>query len=157
MAAVNLPRKNSRALLLGLFAACLSSLERLAQAMFDTLCTLSLQSDLFAQSLHPSSPLLAVGLSSGHVQAYKLPPPPGVPDSATSIASYASEPRSETSDGLSEVQTTWRTRRHKGSCRALGFSWDGHEVVSSGTDGLVKGALSEDGRVLWKVAVPFDG
>lgn len=123
--------------------------------MFDTLCTLPLSSDLFTQAIHPSSPILAVGLSSGHVQTYKLPSPPGA-DSSASVASYASEAKSEASDGCSEIQTAWQTRRHKGSCRALAFSWDGAELVSAGTDGLVKGANSDDGRVKWKIAMPLD-
>ncbi|KAF2103473.1 WD40 repeat-like protein [Rhizodiscina lignyota] len=122
--------------------------------MLDTLCTLPLSSDLFALSLHPSDPILAVGLSSGHVQCYKLPPPPPS-DSNGSVASAATN-ASEASNGRAQIETAWKTRRHKGSCRSLAFSWDGQLVFSAGTDGLVKGARSESGVVETKIAVPGD-
>ncbi len=82
--------------------------------LFDTICTLPLPSDLFAQALHPTQPLLAVGLVSGHVQTYHLPGPDE--DDAEHV---------EAENGCGKVLTQWRTRRHKGSCRALGFGIDG--------------------------------
>jgi WD repeat-containing protein 55 len=138
--------------------------------MFDTICTLPLSSDLFAQALHPSSPVLVVGLSSGHVQAYRLPPAPTsthtsgsdnkegdveIVQQAGSRSRRLSSAASE--NGLGEVETAWRTRRHpEGSCRCLGFSPDGEIVYSAGTDGLLKAARTETGRVCSKVAIPKD-
>lgn len=108
--------------------------------MFDALCTYPLTSDLFAQSIHPKSPLLALGLASGHVQLNRLSP---------------SDPSSAPQAGRSCIETAWRTRRHKGSCRSLSFSLDGEQLLSAGTDGFVKVAATEIGRVAGKIAVPL--
>ena len=92
--------------------------------MFENLCTLPLTSDLFAQALHPTEPVLAVGLSSGHVQSFRLPPVAGSgsddEDGNTSVLST----------GTSTIDTEWRTRRHKGSCRTLAYSGDGEGMSS---------------------------
>lgn len=108
--------------------------------MFDSLCTYPLNSDLFTEAIHPTDSLLALGLASGHVQINRLPP---------------SDPESSPQVGRSCVETAWRTRRHKGSCRSLCFSYDGKELLSAGTDGLVKVAATETGQVQSKIAVPL--
>ncbi|KAL2040157.1 hypothetical protein N7G274_007060 [Stereocaulon virgatum] len=108
--------------------------------MFDTICTYPLTTDLFAQCIHPSSPLLALGLASGHVQLQRLPP---------------AEPSRAPEAGHSTIETAWRTRRHKGSCRSLCFSHDGEILFSAGTDGLVKAAKTETGQVESKIGVPL--
>ena len=108
--------------------------------MLDTLCTYPLSSDLFAQAIQPASSLIALGLASGHVQINRLPPP--------------STSKTPSRQGYGTIETSWRTRRHKGSCRALAFSVDGGELFSAGTDGIVKVADTETGRVGAKVAVP---
>ena len=119
--------------------------------MFDTICTLPLSSELFAQALHPTAPLVAVGLSSGHVATLKLPPVDGdtedeeVEAQATAAAT-----------GRGCIEAAWRTRRHQGSCRSLGFSLDGSTLFSAGTDGIVKAADSVTGKVVSKIAVPLD-
>lgn len=88
-------------------------------AMFENLCTLPLSSELFAQALHPTESVLAVGLSGGHVQCFRLPAVNGSSsddeDADTSIIST----------GTNTIDTEWRTRRHKGSCRTLAYSGDG--------------------------------
>ncbi|MCJ1477958.1 WD repeat-containing protein jip5 [Lambiella insularis] len=112
--------------------------------MFDTICTLPLPSDLFAQALHPTLPLLAAGLASGHVQAYRLP----------ALSSPTSPPPTK---GCGTIDTSWSTKRHKGSCRSLAFSCDGAVLFSAGSDGIVKAAKAETGRVEAKVRVPLRG
>lgn len=114
-------------------------------AMYENICTLPLTADLFTQSLHPTKPLLAVGLSTGHVQCFRLPPV-----DSDDAASEAAE------KGYGEIETAWRTRRHKGSCRSTAFSLDGEVLYSAGTDGIVKIAGVEDGRVRAKLGVPVD-
>ncbi len=109
--------------------------------MLENICTLPLTSDLFALSIHPTSPLLALGLASGHVQIHRLPP--SSTDGTTS------------SNGHGTIETAWRTRRHKGSCRTVAFSADGTHLFSAGTDGLVKAAMTETGQVVSKITVPL--
>ncbi|KAH8769457.1 WD repeat-containing protein jip5 [Hyaloscypha sp. PMI_1271] len=118
--------------------------------MFENLCTLPLSSELFTQALHPKEPILAVGLSGGHVQSFRLPLVAGASsddeDGDTSVLST----------GTSTIDTEWRTRRHKGSCRTLTYSNDGEVLYSAGTDGLLKAASSSTGQVISKILVPFD-
>ncbi|KAK6581091.1 hypothetical protein PZA11_006579 [Diplocarpon coronariae] len=119
-------------------------------ALFENLCTLPLSSDLFAQVIHPTEPILAVGLSGGHVQSFKLP----------AIASSSDEEEdanaSVISTGTGTIDTEWKTRRHKGSCRTLAYSGDGEILYSAGTDGLLKAASSSTGQVVSKILVPSD-
>lgn len=128
--------------------------------MFDTICSLPLTSDLFAQAIHPREPIVAVGLSSGHVQSFKLPPAPTSAQSSPTSEDIPTQPfrrrlSSAASDnGLGEIETAWRTRRHKGSCRYLAYNPDGEVLYSTGTDGLVKAAKSEAGQVIGKIAIP---
>ncbi|CAD0096205.1 unnamed protein product, partial [Aureobasidium mustum] len=117
-------------------------------AMFDTICTLPLSSELFSQALHPTAPLVAVGLSSGHVATLRLPAIEGDDEDEAQAEAAAT--------GRGQIEAAWRTRRHKGSCRSLGYSLDGSTLFSAGTDGIVKGADSVTGKVVTKIAVPLD-
>jgi hypothetical protein len=91
--------------------------------MFENLCTLPLSSELFAQAIHPSESIISVGLSSGHVQSFRLP----------AVAGGSSEDEDDgntsvLSTGTSTIETEWRTRRHQGSCRSLAYSGDGESL-----------------------------
>ena len=112
--------------------------------MLDTLCTYPLPADLFAQAIHPTSPLIAVGLSGGQVQTFRLP-------SRDASSDNSSNPPS--SNGCGTIDTTWKTRRHKGSCRSLAWTLDGEALFSAGSDGIVKLANAETGVVTGKMAV----
>lgn len=151
--------------------------------LFDNICTLPLSSDLLTQAIHPSQPIFAVGLASGHLQCFRLPGPQpssspvshARPDStgqkiSTPNTANTSRPRSSSLssrasfdgtkpslNGFGTVDTMWRTRRHRGSCRALAFSNDGTTLFSAGTDGLIKAAGADTGRVHGKILVPRIG
>lgn len=116
--------------------------------MFQNICAIPLDHELFTQAIHPKEPIVSVGLASGHVQTYRLPP--GASDDSDEDATLASE------NGFGHIETTWKTRRHKGSCRTLSFAIDGTQLYSAGTDGIVKAADVATGNVTAKIAVPLD-
>ncbi|CZR66613.1 probable WD repeat-containing protein jip5 [Phialocephala subalpina] len=120
--------------------------------MFENLCTLPLSSELFTQALHPTESVLAVGLSGGHVQCFRLP----AVASSSSDDEDADGDTSVLSSGTGTIDTEWRTRRHKGSCRTLAYSLDGEILYSAGTDGLLKAASSSTGQVVSKIYIPHD-
>ncbi|KAF2754982.1 WD40 domain-containing protein [Pseudovirgaria hyperparasitica] len=116
--------------------------------MFDSICSLPLLSDLNCQAVHPTESVVAVGLVSGHVQTFRLPP----------VASDAGSENDETTaseNGLGHVDTVWKTRRHQGSCRTLDYSTDGSVLYSAGTDSIVKVADTETGQVRSKIRTPL--
>jgi hypothetical protein len=104
--------------------------------MFDNVCTLPLPDDVFCLAAHPTRPLVAAGLASGHVHAFRIPPSPAqrrLPfagdedddDDDDDESDDHDDNTSVRSDGRATIETLWRTRRHKGSCRTIAFSPDG--------------------------------
>ncbi|GAD94004.1 WD repeat protein [Paecilomyces variotii No. 5] len=120
--------------------------------MFDTVCTLPLSSDLFAQAIHPTQSVVSVGLSSGHVQTFRLP---SAETSNGDDSDDEGAPSATSSNGTGHIDTMWRTRRHKGSCRTLTYGIDGETLYSAGTDGIVKAAKAETGVVENKIVIPL--
>jgi len=88
---------------------------------YENLCQLPLSSELFTQAIHPTEPVIAVGLSSGHVQTFRLPADKEDEQNDSDDEGNASV----RSSANGTIETQWRTRRHKGSCRSLGYSLDG--------------------------------
>ncbi|KAF4120395.1 WD domain, G-beta repeat [Geosmithia morbida] len=117
--------------------------------MFENLCTLPLQSDVFTTALHPTEPVLTVGLSTGQVETYRLPLP--VTDGDTDADGDTSL---VSGNGRDTIDTVWRTRRHKGSCRCVAYSHDGAHMYSAGTDAIVKHFDANTGAVISKIVIP---
>ena len=88
----------------------------------EIVCQLPLSSELFTQAIHPNEPVIAVGMASGHVQSFRLP--------AEEEDESENEGNTSLHSTTGTIETQWRTRRHKGSCRTLDYSLDGESTFS---------------------------
>lgn len=140
--------------------------------MFENVCTLPLTGALLCQALHPTEPILTVGLYNGRVQSFRLPP--AVKPNPEELLKG---PDCLLTNGKATIETLWETRRHKKGCRALAYTPDGSgksqpcpgcgfqysarlikpviiAMFSAGADGIVKHFESATGRVISKAAIP---
>src|SRR5436190_15223007 len=77
-----------------------------------------LRSPVFTLAAHPSKPLLTAGLISGHVQTYTW-------------SDEIPKDEDDEDDKLpSGYKIAWKTRRHKGSCRCIGYSSSGEGALT---------------------------
>jgi len=93
--------------------------------MFENVCSLPLPGDVFAQAVHPTEPVVTVGLYNGRVQCFRLPPPANRGGGSSGGEEEEDMETSILSDGRATIESVWGTKRHKRSCRALGYSPDG--------------------------------
>lgn len=89
--------------------------------MFENVCTLPLTGALLSQALHPTEPILTVGLFNGRVQSFRLPP--AVKPNAEDLLEG---PGCLVTNGKATIETLWETRRHKKGCRGLAYTPDGN-------------------------------
>ena len=92
--------------------------------MLENLCTLPVTADIFTQAVHPSEPLLTVGLANGRVSTYRLPPGPGA-------TAESNDGESTSTGAIGLIKEAWSTKRHKGSCRCLAYGQDGSSTSSA--------------------------
>ncbi|KAK9467506.1 WD40-repeat-containing domain protein [Lipomyces arxii] len=117
--------------------------------------TLSYPEDVFSISSHPSEPVVAAGLSTGHVyvRRYAVDESDGFDDNNDLGFKGVKNGGSQSMHDLTEL---WKTRRHKGSCRGVIFDEDGDCLYSVGTDLVLKQASSETGKVTAKNTTDLD-
>ncbi|KAK9330195.1 WD40-repeat-containing domain protein [Lipomyces starkeyi] len=124
--------------------------------------TISFPSTIFGVAVHPSKPILATGLSTGHVFMHRYAADEDdSDDEKDSDVSSSGEVDDGTggkvTDGeFTEVDRLWRTRRHKGSCRGVAFDEEGAYLYSVGTDSVIKQASPETGQVIAKNSHDID-
>lgn len=95
--------------------------------MFENVCTLPLSGALLSQALHPTEPILTVGLYNGRVQSLRLPPAVK-PDPEDLLKG----PDCLVTNGKATIETLWETRRHKKGCRGLAYTPDGAGELQPG-------------------------
>lgn len=85
--------------------------------------SLEFDDPLFCAAFHPEKNEFVLGFATGTVSAYRY-----------------------TTDGQNP-EVIWSTKRHKSSCRSIGYTQDGEYVISAGSDNVIKKALSGSGKV----------
>lgn len=83
--------------------------------------TISLSSDIFSLSVHPTKPLYAAGLLSGRLEVYTW----------GDGSEEGGKPKEVIIDHDEKYAIQWGTRRYRESCRAVAFSTDGERIVLS--------------------------
>ncbi|KAJ8103191.1 WD40-repeat-containing domain protein [Lipomyces tetrasporus] len=118
--------------------------------------TISFPSTIFSIAVYPEKPVVASGLSTGHVFIHRYAADEGV-DASKQDGDGSSGEESDrriggkmTGGEFMVVDRLWKTRRHKGSCRGVAFDEQGSYLYSVGTDSVIKQASPETGKVIAK-------
>jgi len=132
--------------------------------MLENLCTLPVAAHIQEFAVHPTEPLLSVGLVNGRVSTYRLP-------SGRDGAVDSNEDVGTSTGQIGLIHEAWTTKRHKGSCRCIAYAHDGSSrtpfpsvtafsdpallaAYSAGTDGVIKQFDPQSGVVASKINLP---
>jgi len=83
--------------------------------------TISLSSDIFSLSIHPTKPLYAAGLLSGRLEVYTW----------GDGSEGSGKLKQVIVDHDEKYALQWGARRYRESCRAVAFSTDGERIMLS--------------------------
>lgn len=84
---------------------------------------------LFCAAFHPEKNEFVLGFATGTVTCYKY------------------------ERNGQDPSILWTTKRHKSSCRSIGYTQDGKYIISAGSDNIIKKADSSTGKVKAKTKV----
>ncbi|KAK9453887.1 WD40-repeat-containing domain protein [Dipodascopsis uninucleata] len=113
---------------------------------------------VFWTAVHPSKPVVASGLSTGHVYVNKYAMDAESDNESNSGDDSDEDDEIKDAENYTVIKAQkskskerlWSTKRHKGSCRVLMFDEKGDYIYSAGTDKVIKQASSDTGRVTAK-------
>ncbi|KAK7203941.1 WD40-repeat-containing domain protein [Myxozyma melibiosi] len=110
--------------------------------------TLTFASPVFCTAAHPSEAVVATGLGTGHVFVHRYAEDD---EDDRSDMSDDSDSEEEAKPGIKiNEKVLWKTRRHKGSCRAVAFDELGQYIYTAGSDSVLKQASPMTGQVTAK-------
>ncbi|CAN3353859.1 hypothetical protein DICA3_A10242 [Diutina catenulata] len=123
---------------------------------------------LFCSAAHPTKPIIATGLATGHIYVFKYDADALESRAESKLGDLKGPHRSvsqtsvkwwETFDtpapNNDDVISLWKTKRHQGACRHIVFDPldQGASLYSVGSDHIIKKANSETGQVIGKIDV----
>ncbi|CCH61838.1 hypothetical protein TBLA_0F02990 [Henningerozyma blattae CBS 6284] len=124
---------------------------------------------LFQLLCHPEKPIILSGLSSGHIYCHEYDPiqlaetllknkntlsKAGKSLSNQQLWTTINVEEDTDRNDFPAVKLLWKTRRHKGSVRAMAIDPEGEFFYSVGTDNILKKSVVETGKVIKKVSFP---
>ncbi|SCU93976.1 LANO_0E05336g1_1 [Lachancea nothofagi CBS 11611] len=130
--------------------------------------------ELFALCCHPEQPLIFSGQATGHIMCHrydaKVLQQQMKRNEESAVEKEVKEQKHEpkkkfwavveakedASSDIAGFKLQWKTKRHKGSVRAMCLDADGSHIYSIGVDCVLKKANSETGKVVKKCQISQD-